>query len=65
VTDVDAVVALSPGAWAPVFARFERVLGPRVLGPVHPGTTATRRPAPYRGGTGSAGQPLVRQHRSC
>jgi GNAT superfamily N-acetyltransferase len=34
--DVDAVVAFSLDAWAPVFASFEQVMGPRVFGLVHP-----------------------------
>jgi ribosomal protein S18 acetylase RimI-like enzyme len=34
--DVDAVVALSLDAWAPVFASFEAVMGPRVYGLVYP-----------------------------
>ena len=35
-TDVDAVVAFSLAAWAPVFASFEAVMGPRVYGLVYP-----------------------------
>ncbi|WP_208983590.1 GNAT family N-acetyltransferase [Geodermatophilus obscurus] len=34
--DVDAVVAFSLDAWAPVFAGFAQVMGPRVFGLVHP-----------------------------
>jgi ribosomal protein S18 acetylase RimI-like enzyme len=34
--DVDAVVAFSLDAWAPVFASFEAVMGPRVYGLVYP-----------------------------
>jgi ribosomal protein S18 acetylase RimI-like enzyme len=34
--DVDAVVAFSLDAWAPVFASFAQVVGPRVFGLVHP-----------------------------
>ncbi|MDP9428291.1 MAG: GNAT family N-acetyltransferase [Actinomycetota bacterium] len=34
--DVDAVVALSLDAWAPVFASFESVMGPRVYRLVYP-----------------------------
>jgi ribosomal protein S18 acetylase RimI-like enzyme len=34
--DVDAVVAFSLDAWAPVFASFAQVMGPRVFGMVHP-----------------------------
>jgi ribosomal protein S18 acetylase RimI-like enzyme len=34
--DVDAVVAFSLDAWAPVFAAFEQVMGPRVYGLVYP-----------------------------
>ena len=34
--DVDAVVALSLDAWAPVFASFEAVMGPRVYPLVYP-----------------------------
>jgi ribosomal protein S18 acetylase RimI-like enzyme len=34
--DVDAVVAFSLDAWAPVFASFEAVLGPRVYRLVYP-----------------------------
>ncbi len=34
--DVDAVVAFSLGAWAPVFASFQQVMGPRVFGLVYP-----------------------------
>jgi GNAT superfamily N-acetyltransferase len=36
-TDADAVVAFSLDAWAPVFASFGRVMGPRVYGLVYPG----------------------------
>ncbi len=35
-SDVDAVVAFSLEAWAPVFASFETVMGPRAYGLVHP-----------------------------
>ena len=34
--DVDAVVAFSLDAWAPVFASFQTVMGPRVYGLVYP-----------------------------
>ncbi len=34
--DVDAVVALSLDAWAPVLASFEAVMGPRVYRLVYP-----------------------------
>ncbi|WP_448610212.1 GNAT family N-acetyltransferase [Geodermatophilus sp. URMC 60] len=34
--DVDAVVAFSLDAWAPVFASFAAVMGPRAYGLVHP-----------------------------
>lgn len=34
--DVPAVVALSLRAWAPVFASFAEVLGPRIYGAVYP-----------------------------
>ena len=34
--DVDAVVAFSLDAWAPVFASFAQVMGPRVFGMVYP-----------------------------
>jgi GNAT superfamily N-acetyltransferase len=34
--DVDAVVAFSLDAWAPVFASFAQVMGPPVFGLVHP-----------------------------
>ncbi|SDL63471.1 hypothetical protein SAMN05660642_00507 [Geodermatophilus siccatus] len=34
--DVDAVVAFSLDAWAPVFAGFERVMGPRAYRFVYP-----------------------------
>ncbi len=35
-SDVDAVVAFSLDAWAPVFASFEQVMGSRVYRLVHP-----------------------------
>ena len=35
-SDVDAVVAFSLDAWAPVFASFEQVMGRRVFGLVYP-----------------------------
>jgi len=35
-SDVDAVVAFSLDAWAPVFASFETVMGPRVYRLVYP-----------------------------
>ncbi len=34
--DVDAVVAFSLDAWAPVFASFQQVMGPRAFGLVYP-----------------------------
>ena len=34
--DVDAVVAFALDAWAPVFAGFAQVMGPRVFGMVYP-----------------------------
>jgi len=34
--DVDAVVAFALDAWAPVFASFEAVMGPRAYGSVYP-----------------------------
>ena len=35
-SDLDAVVALSRDAWAPVFDSFEQVMGPRIFGSLYP-----------------------------
>lgn len=43
--DADAIVDLSLLAWAPVFASFERVMGPRIYPLVYPNWKAAQRDA--------------------
>jgi hypothetical protein len=57
-TDVDAVVAFSLDAWAPVFADFEQVMGPRAYRFVYPDWRTARAAAvARRAGRSTPGSP--------
>jgi GNAT superfamily N-acetyltransferase len=60
--DADAVVELSLLAWAPVFASFERVMGPTVYRHVYPDWTASQRAAVLQLCTSDKMQAWVAEH---